>query len=482
MRRRKFFILASSGAAGIALAPSCQGSKKESSQSVVKDIEAQSIGEAPHYREVIKSSFNGGITKSANDTIIVGLIGAGGWGSHLILQVAQAGANIRVKYICDVDDTRGGHAIVELGKIQGFRPIRVRDMRKVFDDKEVDAVFIATPEHWHALATIWACQAGKDVYVEKCISHNIFEGQKMIEAAMQYERVVQCGTLNRSAAEALKAKDYIDSGELGDLVSVHVMGMRHGPIPFNEKEGVKTPDTIDWDMWLGPAPKAPYSVSRHKSWFFYWDYGGGYAMSNAVIHELDLARLILGDPGFPSSVYCMGGRYFFDDNRDAPDYQLATFDYGKYVMYIEAGQCTPYMGTTPDAIRFSNTRFPEWSQSGTRVEILGTKRMMYVGRMGGGWQVFEKDHKIAAQQPALYPLTDHINNFFDCVRSRKQPNANIVEGHKSSVLVHLANLSYRAGCEKLNFSSEYETILNNTKAQEMIYGHYRKGFEIPKKV
>ena len=245
-------------------------------------------------------------------------------------------------------------------------------MRKVFGrPQEVDALYL------YAYTGALACfglryglrQAGKDVYVEKCISHNISEGHKMIEAAMKYERVVQCGTLNRSASEALKAKEYIDSGELGDLISVHVMGMRPGPIPFNEKASDKAPDTIDWNLWLGPAPRAPYSVSRNKSWFYYWEYGGGYAMTNAVIHELDLARLILGDPGFPSSVYCVGGRYFFDDNRDVPDYQLATFDYGKYVMYIEAGQCTPYMDRTPDAIRFSNTRFPEWSQSGTRVEI-----------------------------------------------------------------------------------------------------------------
>lgn len=479
MKRRKFFFLATSGAAGLSLAPSCHFPKKEGRESVVKGTETQSPGEAPYYRKVIKTSFSGGKSKSANDTVIVAHIGAGGWGSNLILQAAQAGANIRVKYICDVDDTRGGHAIAELEKIQGFKPIRVRDMRKVFDDKEVDAVFIATPEHWHALATIWACQAGKDVYVEKCISHNIFEGQKMIEAAMKYERVVQCGTLNRSDATLQSAKEYINNGELGDLISVHVMGMRPGPIPFNEKDSDKAPGTIDWDMWLGPAPKAPYSVSRNKSWFYYWDYGGSYAMSNAAIHELDLARLVLGDPGIPTSVYCAGGRYFFDDNRDAPDYQLATFDYGKYVMYIEAGQCTPYMDRTADAIRFSNTRFPEWSQSGTRVEILGTKRMMYLGRMGGGWQVFEKGHKIAAQQPSIYPLKGHINNFFDCVRSRKQPNADIVEGHRSSVLVHLANLSYRAGSKQLDFSPEHETILNNSKAQEMVRCNYRKGFEIP---
>jgi predicted dehydrogenase len=354
-------------------------------------------------------------------------------------------------------------------------------MRKVFDDREIDAVFIATPEHWHALATIWACQAGKDVYVEKCVSHTIVEGQKMIEAAMKYERVVQCGTHNRSAAEALTAGKYIKNGELGEIVAVHIKSMLPGPIPFNEKENTKAPDTIDWNMWLGPAPLVPYNVSRNKSWQYYWDYGGGNAFTNEVIHQLDMARLVLGDPGLPSSVYCVGGRYFFDDNRDVPDYQMATFDCGHYVMTIEGGESTPYMEKSPSEVRYGDI-FPNWSQNGTRIEILGTKRMMYVGRMGGGWQVFDKGGEVVAQQTASYHLRDHLLNFFDCVRSRKQPNGNIVEGHKSSILVHLANISYRVGGKQLSFSPKYETILNDSKAQEMIRTEYRKGFNVPDEI
>ena len=159
-----------------------------------------------------------------------------------------------------------------LKKYRVFRPKRVRDMRVVFDDPEVDGVIIATPQHWHGLATIWACQAGKDVYVEKCVSFNIREGQKMIEAAMKYERIVQCGTQNRSSTYALNARDYIKNGNLGQVVAVNVNGLLNGPVPFNEKEGEEIPDTIDWNMWLGPAPIAPYSISRNKSWGYYWDY------------------------------------------------------------------------------------------------------------------------------------------------------------------------------------------------------------------
>lgn len=481
MKRRKFFFLATSGTAGLTLAPSCRESKKQSSPSDSKETLTELSGQEPSYRKGVKTSFSSENTKNANDTIIVALIGAGGWGTNLIMQAVETGENFRVKYICDVDDTRGGFAIKELEKKQNYKPIRVRDMRKVFDDKEVDAVFIATPEHWHALATIWACQAGKDVYVEKPVSHNIVEGQKMIEAGMKYERIIQVGTLNRSAEEALAARSYINNGQLGEIVTINIKSLWGGPVALNEKENTETPDTIDWNMWLGPAPLIPYNVTRNKSWHYFWEYGGGRAMNNQVIHQLDMVRFVLGDPGFPSSVYCLGGRYFFDDNRDVPDYQMATYDFGKYVMTIEAGQCTQYMAPSPPEVRYGDI-FPTWKVNGTRVEILGTKRMMFLGRMGGGWQVFDKGGEIVAEQMGYYPLKRHQQNFFDCVRSRKKPNSDIVESHKSTVLVHLANMSYRVGCKYLDFSSEYETILNDSKAQDLAFYQYRKGFEMPKEI
>ncbi len=474
MKRRKFFKLATTGAAGITMITSCTGGGSEAVTAGNTQVEP---GIVPAYRKSILPALASGTQKSANDRIVVALIGAGGHGITVILQAANLGENVFVKYVCDVDDTRGGYGITELEKIQGTAPIRVRDMRTVLDDKEVDAVFIATPEHWHGLATVWACQAGKDVYVEKCISHNINEGQKMIEAAMKYERIVQCGTQNRSSAYARSAREFIQRGDLGGIMAVHIKEMLSGPIPFVEKEETRAPDTIDWDMWLGPAPMVPYSVSRNKSWSYYWDYAGGNSMSGGIIHQLDLARLVLGDPGFPQSVYCAGGRYFFDDKRDVPDYQMATFDYGKYVLTLEAGECTPYLKKSGPDVRFSE-KFPEWMQNATRIEILGTKGMMYVGRMGGGWQAFGEDKQIIGQEPGYYPLEAHIRNFIHCLRNREQPNGNIVEGHHSAVLIHLANLSYRAGNKQLLFSPEYETITNSPEAAKMIVRDYRTGYEI----
>ena len=481
MKRRHFFSSLGWGLAGLGLASSCvKTGDKETSPGADRAYDPAVEG-TPSYREKIKTSFAGGKVKGSNDRVVLGLIGAGNWGTNLILTVAGINKNVFVKYICDVDDTRGGRAITELEKIQNVRPVRVRDMRKVYDDPEVDGVIVATPQHWHALATIWACQAGKDVYVEKNITLNIREGQKMIEAAMKYERIIQCGTQNRSSDYALTARDYIKSGQLGKVVAVNVYGLLNGPIPFNEKEPEKAPDSIDWNMWLGPAPEVPYSVSRNKSNLYYWDYAGGSAFGNGVIHQLDLARLVLDNPGFPRSVYCAGGRYVFDDKREIPDYQAATFDYGDFVMTIHAGEFTPYMVKTSPEIRYGGG-YPEWKQNSTKIVIYGTERMMYVGRMGGGWQVLEKDGKIVARQEGLFPLEVHMGNYIDCIRDRNQPNGNIVEGHKSATLIHLANISHRVGNRQLDFSGEYEAILNDPKAREYAHGIYRKGFELPDEV
>jgi predicted dehydrogenase len=478
MKRRNFFRLSSAGVAGLALGSSC---KSGSGEKKVEDQSALVTSEMPDYRKAIKAEFTSGKIKPAGDKVILALIGAGSWGTNLILEAANAGENILIKYVCDVDDTRGGRAISELEKIQGVRPVAVRDMRKVFDDKEVDGVFVETPEHWHALATIWACQSGKDVYVEKTPSHSIFEGQQMIKAAMKYERIVQCGMQNRSADYALTAREYIKSGELGEIVSVHVRELLDGPVPLNEKENSAPPDTIDWNMWLGPAPEVQYNISRNKSWGYYWDYSGGYVTSGGSIHQLDMARMVLGFPGLPKSAYCSGGRYFFDDKREVPDYQMTTFDYGNWVMTLETGECTPYMQKEGLDVRLGKI-YPKWMENSTRVDILGTKRLMYLGRMGGGWQVFDKDEKLVAQDKGIFPLKAHILNYIDCIRTRKQPNGNIVEGHNSSVHIHLANLSYRAGNKQLLFSPEYEIITNDSKAAALDKLAYRPGFEISKEV
>lgn len=309
--------------------------------------------------------------QGANDKIVLALIGAGGRGTQVILGMKRCAEGVEVKYVCDVDNERGGSVISELGKSQGYEPKREADMRRIFDDRDVDAVVITTPEHWHAPATIWACQAGKDVYVEKNVCLSSEEGLKMIATAARYKRIVQCGTQNRSADYAFSAREYIASGRLGAIVTVKAYCMLPGTREWILKPDSPVPEGLDWDRWLGPAEQAPYNVSRHRAWSDWWAYSGGAAMSGDASHVIDLARMALGDPPLPNAVYCAGGRVIFNDKRDIPDNQTVIFDMETYPVSLESSQYGNYMYKTPQEVRFSE-KFPEWRNNATRIEIYGT--------------------------------------------------------------------------------------------------------------
>jgi len=416
----------------------------------------------------------------ANDKIVLGLIGAGGRGSLLIEGMTRA-AGVETKYVCEVDQTRGHGAMRNLEKIQGYAPKRVEDLRVVFDDKDVNAVVIATPGHWHAPATIMACQAGKDVYVEKCISMSIWEGRQMIRAARKYNRIIQCGMQNRSMPESFSARDYIASGKMGKIVHVKVNNM-HDDEPFKAVPATEPPATLNWDLWLGPAPKVPYSLSIHKDYPNYWRYSGG-VLARTGVHTLDLARMVIGDPGQPKAVYGKGGNLAFDDDRETPDMAAVVYDYGDFTMTMEHAQFMPYMTRTIAIGEVCyGDKFPYWPQCSTRIEIYGTEQMMYLGPHGGGWQVFEKSGKVVAQEYGCWDHEAHYLNFIDCVRSRKQPNCGIEQGHLSSTLAHLANAALRAGNKQLVFDSETETFTNCPEANKRLRPEYRAPFAIPEEV
>ncbi|RIH67005.1 gfo/Idh/MocA family oxidoreductase [Mariniphaga sediminis] len=410
-----------------------------------------------------------------NDKIILALIGAGARGTQLILSTQENCSGVEVKYVCDVDKGRGGRAISVLKKRQKKKPKYVEDMRHVYDDKDVNAVIIATPEHWHALATVWACQAGKDVYVEKNISLSISEGEKMIEAAKKYNRIIQCGTQNRSALYSFSARDYIQSGKLGKIVLVKTYCMLPGGSPWILKPNSEIPEGLNWDLWLGPASMVPYNVSRHKAWYDWWAYSGGQVLAGDASHVLDLARMVIGDPDFPNSVYCAGGRVLFDDNREVPDYQTITFDYGNFLMTCESSKYGNYLSKTSTEIRHGNL-FPNWQLNSTRIEIYGTEAMMYLGRHGGGWQVIGNDSQVLDEEYGYFPDEAHQQNFLESVRTRKIPNGDIKQGHCSANLVHLANLSYRAGKKHLLFDGK--KITNSEEANFLDNRIYREGYEI----
>ena len=414
----------------------------------------------------------------ANEKVVLALIGAGGRGS-VVIQAMTKLKNVETKYICDVDDSRGGWAMQGLEEIQGYAPKRIIDMKEVFDDKDVDGVVIATPEHWHALATVWACQAGKDVMVEKNISRTIWEGRKMVEAARKYNRIVQCGTQNRSATYGFSAREYIKSGNLGRVVHVKVYHMLPGS-GWRPRPDSQTPAGLDWDCWLGPTAMVPYNLSRHRGWSSYWEYSSG-MLGGGSTHQMDLARLVLGEPPHPKAVYCAGGRLAYDDKRQTPDTQVITHDFGKFTMTCEMLNFTPYNKKSQEDVRFGD-KFPYWPQNATRIEIYGTKRMMYVGRMGGGWQVFEGDGKVVDYEYGYYPDELHNQNFIDCIRSRKRPNGDIEYGHYSASMSHLGNLAYRVGNKKLIFDAKTETFANSDEANKLLKPAYRKPYYIPDQV
>jgi predicted dehydrogenase len=384
--------------------------------------------------------------------------------------------NVEVKYVCEVDAQRGGSVIQELSKKQGYAPERVADMRRVFDDKDVDAVVITTPEHWHALATVRACEAGKDVYVEKNVCLTADEGRRMVEAAAQHRCIVQCGTQNRSADCAFAARDYIAAGELGAIVTVKAYCMLPGTREWFLKADSPVPDGLDWDAWLGPAEKVPYNVSRHKAWYDWWAYSGGAAMSGDASHVIDLARMALGDPGLPKAVFCAGGRVIFNDKRDIPDNQTVVFDMGDYPVSLESSQYGNYMYKTPQEVRFSD-KFPEWKNNATRIEIYGAKGVMFLGRHGGGWQVFGKDSELLAEKTGYFPDEAHHRNFIDCIRSRKTPNSPIEQGVVSAAMINLANLSYRSGKKWLGIDPATGAITGNDEATALDRRKYRTNYE-----
>ncbi|MGD0773387.1 MAG: Gfo/Idh/MocA family oxidoreductase [Candidatus Solibacter sp.] len=417
-----------------------------------------------------------GRAQSPNDKVVLALIGAGGRGSTLGGNLAKV-ENTEFKYICDVNDQRGLEVTKTIEAIRGVRPQRVIDMRRVFDDKDVDGVVVATPEHWHALATVWACQANKDVYVEKSPSLTVWEGRKMIEAAHKYKRVVQVGFENRSGPYSATARDYIKAGKLGKIRLVKVYNLLAGGGPWKEDPPSAVPPGVDWDLFQGPAPERPFTMTRlRRSWGTYWDYSGG-ELSDDASHQLDLARMALGDPPHPKAVYCTGGRFAYDDKRETPDLQAVTYDYGDFVMTCECGTNHPYMAKFSQEVR-TGTKWPYWPQSSCRIEIFGSQRLMFLGRHGCGWQVFERDGKVVDQDKGYFPDKWHQPNFVECIRSRKAPNADIAICHYSACLVHLGNVAFRVGKRHLPFDGGKEQFLD-AAANAYLKPAYRKQYRIP---
>jgi predicted dehydrogenase len=421
----------------------------------------------------------------ANDRIVLALIGCGDRGLGTIINCCKVNENVVIKTVCDVNRTKLGNAVNRIEKDLGYKPGQTKEMKEIFDDKDVDAVWVATPEHWHTPASIWALQAGKDVYVEKNPTVNIWEGRKLVEAAAKYNKIVQVGFQNRSAAFGFSARDYIKSGKLGQIVTVKCYNMLGGG-KFSEAPETPVPEWLDWDKWLGPAPMRPYSptiVSEkgRGGWLNYWAYSGG-GLSDDASHVMDLARMVIGDPDHPKSVYGWGGNYVFGGERETPECQTIVYDFGRFTLTCDNACATNYMTKTPTDIRFDKSKFPTWRNNSTRTEIYGTEGLMYLGRHGGGWQVLGPKNEIVAQDGGVFPDDEHQINFIRSLRSRKKPNGDVEQCHRSATLVHLGNIAFRTGNRQLLFDPATETFINNEPANAIARGSYRKGYEVPETV
>ncbi len=436
---------------------------------------------------------------SANEKIRLAVVGIRGRGALLSMGFALR-PDCEIVYLCDVDERNYGTPASrgymrftppELGKLpraeavtkaQGKAPKLVTDFRRALDDPSVDAVVTGTPDHWHALVTVWSCQAGKHVYVEKPASQCAWEGRQMVEAARKYDRVVQLGTQSRSAPYVIECKKYIDSGKLGDIHMCRV---------YNQKRwgNVKAvPDTeppaeLNWDMWNGPAPERPYNFNIWEHWNHFWNYSGGDSINDSI-HQLDLARWLCSR-SYPKSIYSVGGRWAEEGVFDTPDTQMAVYQFDDLVMTFEMTLYTPYMLLADQALRDGDI-FPHWPQNASRIEIFGTEGLMVVGRHGMGWQHFVRPHQrkpvVAAEMYGRWSDEEHRQDFCDAIRDHRKPNADILDGHRSTLLSHYANISYRLGGQKLVVDPETEQFTNSPAGNALLKREYRPPWVMPDRV
>ncbi|TFG48408.1 MAG: Gfo/Idh/MocA family oxidoreductase [Candidatus Brocadiia bacterium] len=419
----------------------------------------------------------------ANEKIHMALTGCGRRGQYVARGMIEQGAQI--DYFCDLLDERLDESARFIADVQTQKPKLVKDMREVLDDRDIDAVIIGSPDHWHAPMAIMACQAGKDVYVEKPHFHNIRESQKMIEAARRYNRILQVGTQNRSAPYIHEAVEYIKSGAVGDIHLVNIFNLKPAKQfkPFVLGNSSAPPANFDWDKWLGAAPARPYYKNIfYDGWHHYWDFSGGDIINDGS-HQADIALMLMGNPGFPKAVSCSGGKlHFRDDDSEMPDLQVITYDYDNFVMVYQSGSYPEYMRKNTSIAPEGNNKLAFLTQNASRVELYGSKELMIVGRMGGGWVSMTRDGQVAEKKTGRFPDEYHQRNFIDCVRERKKSNADIEILHPSCCILHMANIAYRLGNKKLEFDPKTEQFTNNAEANRLMRREYRKKYELPELV
>jgi len=424
----------------------------------------------------------------ANDRINVAVIGLRGRGKSLMDSFTELyDDGVFVKTVCDVDTQYFDPSVKMVTENQeGNKPGTVQDMRRVFEDAEIDAVGISTPNHWHALSAIWACQAGKHVYVEKPSSHNIWEGRKMVEASRKYKRVVQVGFQSRSTTNIMQAIAFLHNGGIGDVFMAR--GTCFKPRDsFGISPDGEAPSTLDYDMWLGPASYRPYNEKRgHYNWHWHWNTGNG-DTGNQGPHQFDIARWGLNKKIHPVKVQSMGGIFGISPHecsQETPNTQTSIFEYedGKILEFETRGRYTNAEANAE--IKIGNLFF------GTEgwLELSGSKWKAYKGREKepfAGSDIEAEGAAVGGDPTFLTAASSegHFANFIDAVRSgdRFDLNCDILEGHMSTTLPHLGNIAYRVG-ETLEFNGEFERFIDSNEANMLLTRKYRHPYVVPEVV
>lgn len=429
----------------------------------------------------------------ANDRVRVAICGLHGRGeSHLKGYAALK--DVEIAAFCDVDDSVLRKRMAE-AEGMGFRPQTFTDVRKLLDDKSIDAISIATPNHWHSLMAIWGCQAGKDVYVEKPLSHNLWEGRQLVRAAAKYNRMVQHGTQSRSDPEIMEAVQKVRDGFLGPVYLSRGLCFKwrdtigHTPVSA-------IPAGVDYNLWTGPAPYLPFTRNHfHYNWHWFWAYGNG-DLGNQGVHQMDIARWGLG-VGFPTKVSAIGGHFVFDDDQQTPNTVNCAFEFdppggNRTMLEFEVRHwITNHEAEIGEAHRAEAANQPHpklgpLSGSNNTVGNIfyGPKGYLAVDNDAGYKSWLGKDQGPGPSRGET--PEDHFANFIACVKSRKKEDlrAPAEEGYLSCALIHLANASYRLG-RTLIFDSETQQVKNDDEANHLLRDGdrgYRPPFVVPEEV
>ena len=404
---------------------------------------------------------------SANDRLRIAVLGVNGRGQDHIASIMKL-PDAEVVLLCDPDLEVAAKRASQFEKTYGKKVQVEQDLRRVFDNKDIDAVTIATPNHWHSLAAIWACQAGKDVYVEKPGSHNIFEGRKMVEAAHKYNRIVQHGVQLRSSEAIQEAVQHLRKGTIGNVYMAR--GLVYRWRPSIGHHGPETaPATFSHDLWTGPAQQEPFSRRIVPyNWHWTWNYGNG-DVGNQGIHETDMCMWGLGLETLPKKITAMGGKFLFDDDKQTPDVLTTLFnfpDQKKLVQFEVRAWCTNLEdGAGVGNIFYGSEGYLVIKGYESYEIYLGQKREKGPARKTGD------------------PLTDHFANWVKAIRSRKTEDQNgpVETAHRASGLAHLGNISYRLG-RVLDFDVERERFVGDPEAEAMLSRDYRKPYVVPQSV